>query len=62
MKINVDRDLCELHGQCVFAAPEVFRFDDDGELQYLPEVDDVLAPAAEAGAAVCPVAAIEVEP
>jgi ferredoxin len=61
MKVNVDRDLCELHGQCVFAAPEVFRFDDDGELQYLEEVDDVLAAAAEAGAAVCPVAAIELE-
>ena len=36
MKVRVDRDLCDLHGQCVFAAPELFRFDDDGELQYPP--------------------------
>lgn len=27
--ITVDMNLCESHGQCVFAAPEVFSFDDD---------------------------------
>jgi ferredoxin len=62
MKIHVDRDLCDLHGQCVLTAPEIFSFDDDGELQYLPEVNSELATKAEAAASVCPTAAIEVGP
>ena len=62
MRIIVDRDLCDLHGQCVLSAPDVFRFDDDGELQYLPEVDAELAARAEVAASVCPTAAIEIKP
>ena len=62
MRITVDRDLCDLHGQCVLTAPDVFRFDDDGELQYLPEVDGELAARVEAAASICPTAAIEIEP
>ena len=50
------------HGQCVFAAPDVFGFDDDGELQYTAEVTDDLAARARAAVSVCPAAAIEVEP
>ena len=61
MRIQVDESLCDLHGQCVFAAPEVFRFDDDGELQYAAEVSGDLAAKAQAAALVCPAAAIEVE-
>lgn len=37
MKITVDWDLCESHGQCEFAAPEVFSVDDEGDLQVLVE-------------------------
>lgn len=37
MRVIVDWDLCESHGQCEFAAPEVFTIDDDGELQVLQE-------------------------
>jgi ferredoxin len=37
MKIIVDWDLCESHGQCEFAAPEVFSVDDNGDLQVLDE-------------------------
>ncbi|SNT12679.1 ferredoxin [Rhodococcoides kyotonense] len=37
MKIEVDWDLCEGHGQCEFAAPDVFTIDDDGELEVLDE-------------------------
>ncbi len=33
MRITVDMDVCQSHGQCVFAAPESFSFDDD---EYLP--------------------------
>jgi ferredoxin len=29
MKIIVDLKKCELHGQCVFLAPDYFRIEDD---------------------------------
>ncbi|MFI5613687.1 ferredoxin [Amycolatopsis sp. NPDC051903] len=32
MKVDVDPVLCESHGQCEFAAPEVFSLDDDAVL------------------------------
>lgn len=35
MKITVDRGLCASHGQCEFAAPEVFSINDDGDLEVL---------------------------
>jgi ferredoxin len=62
MRIIVDRDLCDLHGQCVLTAPDIFRFDDDGELQYLPEVNPEQAALAESAASICPTAAIEIKP
>ncbi|MFB9904457.1 ferredoxin [Allokutzneria oryzae] len=36
MRVHVDRELCEIHAQCVFAAPEVFDLDADDELVYDP--------------------------
>jgi ferredoxin len=62
MRIHVDSDMCDLHGQCVFAAPEIFSFDDAGELVYQSEVDDALAAKAQNAASVCPVSAIELTP
>lgn len=56
--VTVDRDVCENHGQCTYAAPAVFSFDDDENLVYVAD------PAAEqehdvlAAAAACPVRAI----
>lgn len=35
MRITVDRERCQSHGQCEYAAPEVFRIDDDGDLEVL---------------------------
>ena len=61
MRIVVDRSLCDLHGQCVFTAPELFEFDDDGELAYKEDVPAELEAKARAAASVCPAAAIEVE-
>lgn len=40
MRINVDWDLCEAHGQCEFAAPEVFTINDEGDLEVLDETPD----------------------
>jgi ferredoxin len=62
MKVSVDRSMCDLHGQCVFTAPELFRFDDEGELEYTADVPEELEPKARAAASVCPTAAIEIEP
>ncbi len=58
LRVDVDRGLCENHGQCVHAAPEVFAFDDEEELVVDP------APAARHEAdvrtavAACPVRAL----
>jgi ferredoxin len=62
VRVEVDRSVCDLHGQCVFTAPEIFRFDDDGELEYVEQIDDRLAANAQAAASVCPTAAIELLP
>jgi ferredoxin len=35
VKIIVDLSLCDLHGLCVEAAPEVFEISDDGALLVL---------------------------
>jgi ferredoxin len=35
VKITVDWDLCASHGQCEFAAPQVFSINDDGDLDVL---------------------------
>ncbi|MFD5985175.1 ferredoxin [Streptomyces cyaneofuscatus] len=60
MQITVDLDLCESHGSCVFAAPEIFSFDDDDYLLYEATPDDRLRADAEKAAASCPVRAITV--
>lgn len=60
-RIELDRDRCEGHGLCEETAPEVYRLDDDGELELLvEEVPSELQAKAEAGARVCPVAALRV--
>jgi ferredoxin len=61
MKVVVDMDRCQDHGQCVFAAPEVFRLDEDGHLAYAAEPADALREQVEEAADVCPMQAITVE-
>ncbi|GAB2634395.1 ferredoxin [Kribbella swartbergensis] len=58
MRVEVDRAVCENHGQCVFAAPEVFAFDDDEQLTYVAEPTANLTADVRAAAAACPVRAI----
>lgn len=60
-KIELDELRCEGHGLCESVAPEIYRLDDEGELEIL--IEDVpadLMVKAEAGARVCPVAALRV--
>jgi ferredoxin len=40
MRVVVDRDLCESNGVCEGLAPEVFRINDDDELDILEEHPD----------------------
>jgi ferredoxin len=57
--VAVDRARCEGHGMCEDAAPELFRLDDDGELQILAEeIPPELQRKAESAVRLCPVAAL----
>lgn len=60
MHVHVDRDRCEIHAQCVFAAPEVFALDDDDELTYDATPPETHRAAVEEAARICPVRAITV--
>jgi ferredoxin len=58
MKIRVDDNICDLHGQCVFTAPELFRFNDAGDLEYQSEIPEQLEAKARTALTVCPTGAI----
>ncbi|MDQ2838271.1 MAG: ferredoxin [Actinomycetota bacterium] len=69
MQIEVDLEKCQDHGQCVFAAPEVFSLDDSGRLSFRAagstryrsgELDEALRDEVEEAADVCPLQAITV--
>jgi ferredoxin len=61
MKICVDLKICRRHGQCVIAAPKVFSFAENGELQWVESPDPSLRDDAEDAADVCPEQAITIE-
>lgn len=62
MEVHVDRVKCEKHAQCIIAAPEVFSWDDDHELTWVPEPDEALHQDVIEAADACPVQAITVKP
>ncbi|WP_052666553.1 ferredoxin [Nitriliruptor alkaliphilus] len=60
MHIEVDRDLCEANGTCEVIAPELFRVDDDEELELLQaQPPAALVDAAKRAVDSCPRAALE---
>lgn len=62
LKVIVDMDVCQDHGQCVFAAPDVFELDENGCLTVLVEQpEESLRAACEDAADLCPVQAITLE-
>ena len=61
MKIVVDLNRCQSYGQCVFAAPTVFRMHGEESLEYDYEPDEALRTQVERAAAACPVQAISIE-
>ena len=60
MRVEVDLGKCADHGQCVFAAPEVFQLDANGKLVYESDPDDALRDLVDEAADVCPLQAITV--
>lgn len=59
MKVVVNEDLCEGHGKCELAAPEVFELrDDDLSHVLIDDVPEELAPKVERAIRLCPRQAI----
>lgn len=63
MKVIVDTSRCELHGECVMAAPDVFAIEDDQDSVTLlnEQPGEQLRSAVEEAAMMCPVTAIRIE-
>ena len=62
MKVVVDFDVCQSHGLCMQAAPEVFELRDDGFLYILKEnPEDGLRAKVQKAARECPTGAIKIE-
>ncbi|WP_396936637.1 ferredoxin [Mycolicibacterium sp.] len=61
MRVTVDLTLCQDHGQCAIAAPNVFTMNDDGKLEYVGDPDDAERDYVEEAADVCPAQAIFIE-
>jgi ferredoxin len=61
MKVHVDMNLCQSHGECVVAAPDVFDLGDDDVLVWKEDVEEARRPEVEAAVNACPMLAIRIE-
>ena len=62
MKVIVDHDLCEGHGRCESAAPEVFELrDDDKSYVLIERPGEELCAKVERAVRLCPRQAIRIE-
>jgi ferredoxin len=57
MRVEVDPNICEGHGQCNAVAPEIYDLDEDG---YCLIRNPDVPPELEAAATACPVQAISI--
>jgi ferredoxin len=60
VKVHVDMNLCQSHGECVRVAPDVFELGDDDLLVWQEEVGDERREAIEEAVEVCPMMAISI--
>lgn len=60
LHVDVDLARCEGHGQCEFAAPDVFAVTDDDSVEFVADPPESERAAVLKAAAVCPVRAITV--
>jgi ferredoxin len=61
MKVLVDMNLCQSHGECVVVAPEVFELGDDDVLRWKEDVDESFREKMEEAVEACPMMAISIE-
>jgi len=63
MKIALDAGLCEAHGECVVAAPEVFDLGEEDDVARVLDasLDASLREKVELAVRLCPVAALRIE-
>lgn len=63
MRVIHDASRCELHGECMIAAPDVFTIEDNAEVATLlnSEPGEDQRAAVEEAAMMCPVGAIRIE-
>lgn len=61
MKVHVDMNLCQSHGECVNVAPDVFELGDDDVLVWHEKVGEERRAAIEEAVNVCPMMAISIE-
>jgi ferredoxin len=61
MKVRVDMNLCQSHGECVFPAPDVFELGDDDVLRWKEDVDESRRAAVEEAINACPMMAISID-
>jgi ferredoxin len=60
VRILVDLIRCQSYGQCIYAAPSVFRFNGEQSLEFDYAPDDALRDQVERAVAACPVQAIRI--
>ncbi len=61
MKVHVDMNLCQSHGECVTIAPDIFDLGDDDVLTWKEDVEDARRAEMEAAVDACPMMAITIE-
>ena len=61
MKVKVDMNLCQSHGECVVVAPDVFELGDDDVLRWKEDVPEERRADMEAAVDACPMMAISIE-
>jgi ferredoxin len=63
MKVIRDANRCELHGECVMAAPDVFEIEDDKDVVTVtnPEPGEELRGKVEEAVLMCPTSALSLE-
>jgi ferredoxin len=61
MKVHVDMNLCQSHGECVIPAPDVFDLGDDDVLVWKEDVPEERRAAVEAAINACPMMAISLK-
>lgn len=60
MKVRVDMAICQLHGQCVYSAPDVFRIEGD-DLMVDERPDAAQRGLVQEAVEACPEQAISIE-